>query len=334
MTKSRIMTAALIVVLVLLAAAAWLMFGRTAAGMSYPDADKYTVGSSATVSGPVDSLYVDWTSGQVNIEYHDGKDVMISETTNRPLSEDDTMRWWLDGGTLRIRYARPGFRISVNLEKELTVSLPAGIVLKSADLGTTSGDLNIPSLAADEIRLDSTSGSIDAGIAAQKLTASSTSGSVRILQDGDIDTVTLNSTSGSIACAVDGSVKSVLADSTSGSIGLTVSGTAGDVKLTSTSGSIYPNLSDTEKAEFGSTSGSVDGSVTAFRELKISTTSGNVSVNLPAEPGFTCKVSTSGGSFSSSLALTKDGNAYTCGDGSASCSIGTTSGDIRIGKAE
>lgn len=334
MNRSKILTAALIVVLVLLAAAAWLMFGRTAAGLEYPNADKYTVGSSATISVPVNSLYVDWTSGQVNVKYHDGKDVVISETANRELSEDDTMRWWMDGGTLRIRYAKSGIRITVNLEKKLTVSLPAGTVLRSADIGTTSGDIIAPSLAADEIRLDSTSGNIDAGTAAKKLTASSTSGDVKILQESDIDTVTLKSTSGSVSCALDGSVKSVHADSTSGSIGLAVSGTVENVKLTSTSGNIYPNLVYAEKAEFGSTSGSFNGSVVSFKELKIGTTSGNVSVNLAAEPGFTCKVSTASGSFSSDLALTKNGNAYTCGDGSASCSIDTTSGDIRIGKAE
>ena len=90
MTKSRTFTVALIVVLILLAVAAWLMFGRTAAGMSYPDADKYSVGST-TVTGPVNNLFVDWTSGQVNIEYHDGTGVIVSETANRELSEDDKM---------------------------------------------------------------------------------------------------------------------------------------------------------------------------------------------------------------------------------------------------
>ena len=148
MTKSRTFTVALIVVLILLAASAWLMFGRTAAGMSYPDADKYTVGNT-TVTRPVNNLYVDWTSGQVNIEYHDGTGVIVSETANRALSEDDMLRWWLDGDTLRIRFAKSGFRISVNLDKHLTVSLPKGTVLKSADIGTTSGDLFIPALAAD-----------------------------------------------------------------------------------------------------------------------------------------------------------------------------------------
>ena len=313
MTKSRTFTVALIVVLILLAASAWLMFGRTAAGMSYPDADKYTVGNT-TVTRPVNNLYVDWTSGQVNIEYHDGDGVIVSETANRELSEDDRLRWWLDGDTLRIRFARPGFRISVNLDKKLTVSLPKGTVLKSADIGTTSGDLFIPALAADDIRLGSTSGSIDAVTDTRKLYAVSTSGDVKVRQDSDINTVDLGSTSGSISCTLGGSVKTLEANSTSGSI--------------------YPDLASVNKAEFGSTSGCFSGSVRAFRELKIHTTSGKVDVKLPTDPGFTCKVDSASGDLTTALSLTKDGNRYTCGDGSAECAIDTTSGDITLGRID
>ena len=333
MTKSKTFTAALIVVLILLAVSAWLMFGRTAAGMSYEDADKYSVGST-TVTEPVNSLFVDWTSGQVNIEYHDGTGVIVSETANPDLSEDDKLRWWLDGDTLRIRFAKPGFRISVNLDKQLTVSLPKGTILKSADIGTTSGNMLIPALSADDVRLTSTSGSIDAVTTTPKLYAFSTSGDVKVRQDSDINTVDLGSTSGSIFCILGGSVKTLNANSTSGSVSLNVTGTAEEVKAGSTSGSIYPDLASVNKAEFGSTSGCFSGSVRAFKELKIHTTSGKVDVKLPTEPGFTCKVDSASGDLTTALSLTKDGNTYTCGDGSAKCSIDTTSGDITLSKLD
>ena len=334
MTRSRILTVALVAVLALLAAAAWLLYGRTVSGgLEYADSDKYTVGG-ATVSDKVENLYVDWTAGKVNIEDHSGDGVIISEKANRTLNDDDSLRWWLDGTTLRLRYAKPGFRISYNLSKELTVSLPAGTVLKIADLSSTSADLEIPSLAADEIRLASTSGSISAVTVTGKLTASSTSGNIAIRQGTTIGTVDLNSTSGSISCMLGANAETVTASSTSGSISLAAAGSIETVKLGSTSGSIAPDLASVGKAGLSSFSGSVEGSISAFHDLKIETTSGPVNVNLPAEPGFTCTVSTSSGSFGSDLALTKDGNNYTCGDGSARCSIGTASGDIRIGKAE
>ena len=309
MTKSRIITIALIVLLIALAVSAWFAFGTTAAGIEYANADQYTAGDT-TVTGAVENLFIDWTSGRVNIEYHDGSEIFISETASKTLSEDDRLRWWLDGTTLRIRYAKSGFRISFNLEKTLTVSLPEGTVLKSADIGTTSGDIVIPNLVADEVRLNSTSGSIKAVTATKKLTASSTSGDVNVRQDSDIDTVDLNSTSGSI--------------------GVTVTGSAETVRMQSTSGNLYPEIASAVSLETSSTSGSVTGSVASFTDLKVGSTSGSVTLKLPAEPGFTLKAGTTSGSFSSDLALSKSGDTYTCGDGSARCSIHTTSGDIRI----
>ncbi len=332
MTKSRKLTIALVVVLAALAVTAWFTFGTTAAGIEYANAEKYTAGDT-TVNGTVENLFIDWTNGEVNIEYHAGEGIFISETSKKPISEDDRLRWWLDGTTLRIRYAKSGFRISFNLEKQLTVSLPEGTVLKGADISTTSGDLKIPYLAADEILLGSTSGSISAVTAAGKLTARSTSGDVNVRQSADIDTVDLHSTSGSISCELV-NVKTLTADSTSGSIRAAVSGAAEKVKLGSTSGNLYPEIASADRVELSSTSGSVSGSVSAFAGMKVGSTSGNVTLNLPAEPGLTLKAGTNSGSFSSGLALEKDKDTYTCGDGSAVCEISTTSGDIRIDPAK
>ena len=157
---------------------------------------------------------------------------------------------------------------------------------------------------------------------------------VKVRQDSDINTVDLGSTSGSVSCTLGGSVKNLEANSTSGAVSLKVAGAAEEVKAGSTSGSIYPDLASVNKAEFGSTSGCFSGSVRAFRELKIHTTSGKVDVKLPTEPGFTCKVDSASGDLTTALSLTKDGNKYTCGDGSAQCSIDTTSGDITLSKLD
>ena len=129
-------------------------------------------------------------------------------------------------------------------------------------------------------------------------------------------------------------MKKIEANSTSGGVSLTVSGTADDVKLHSTSGNIYTSLASVKKAEISSTSGSFTGTVKSFDDLKIDTTSGRVNASLGTDPGFTCKVSSSSGDFSSELSLVTNGNTYTCGDGSAKCEIGTSSGDIWLGKAD
>ena len=64
--------------------------------------------------------------------------------------------------------------------------------------------------------------------------------------------------------------------------------------------------------------------------LNVGSTSGTVTAFLPAAPGFTCRVETASGSFSSALPLAGDRNTYTCGDGTARCVLHTTSGDIRV----
>ena len=329
MTKSKVLTICLIVVLLVLGAAAWYSFGTTNAGVTLASADEYTAGG-ATVTGRVENLDIDWTSGEVNVEYHSGDGVIVSETADRALSEDEKLRWWLDGTTLRIQYMKPGFRISVNVNKKLTVSLPEGTVLKSADIGVTSAALNLPRLAADEIRLDVTSGDITAVTLTGKLTASSTSGDIFISQESGIGEVDMTSTSGSISCSLGAGAGSVSMHSTSGSISLSAAGSVNTVRLWSTSGVICPDLAGVDKAEFSSTSGGVTGRVAAFSDLKVETTSGKVTLSLPDDPGFTCTVDTAGGSFSSSLALTKNGDTYSCGDGSARCSIDTSSGNIQI----
>ena len=331
MNKSKALTIALIVVLVALAACAWFMFGNVG-GISYPDADKYTAGDTTIASG-VENLFVDWTAGAVNIEFHNGEEITVSETANRTLSDDEKLRWWLDGNTLRIRYSKPGIRLSLDSGKVLTVSLPKDLVLSSADIGSTSGDLQISSLTADEIRLNSTSGNIEAYVTTPKLTAASTSGDMNLSPDEGIETVKLGSTSGSIFCAL-GDAREVIADSTSGGVQITSFGEIDNLEIRTTSGSVYTDIAKVKKMYSRSTSGTFNGNIVSFSEAKIDSTSGNVIVNLLPETGFTCKVSTSSGSFSSDLSLTKDGNTYTCGDGKAPLSISTSSGSIRLGEIQ
>ena len=68
----------------------------------------------------------------------------------------------------------------------------------------------------------------------------------------------------------------------------------------------------------------------AFDALKLRSTSGNVTVLLPSTPGFDAEIDTTSGDFDSAIALKQEGKRYSCGDGSASLQINTTSGNIRL----
>lgn len=326
MKRSQISTIALIVCLVLLAAGAWMMFGQST---GIANADKYTAGDTE-INDPVENLDVDWTAGEVVVEYHAGSGVKITESSTKEIAEDRKMQWWLDGTTLRIRYEKQAIRLFSNDPgKTLTISLPEGIELKTADIRLTSGEMRIPELTADEALLGCTSGRVDAAVKARTLKCEGTSGDLIIRQTGDSDSVTISSTSGTVTADLE-NAKTIEAGTTSGKVTLTVSGSADSIRAHSTSGDVIADANEVKKADLSSTSGSITFSAGAFEELKAGSTSGGITVRLPAEPGFTVEASTTSGSFNSDIAMGKEGNRYTCGDGSAKCVLSATSGDIRV----
>ena len=328
MNKSKLTTGALLVVLLLLAGGCFLIFGDSLGLAAYANADKYTVGD-ADISSAVENLEIDWISGKVNIQYHAGSGISLSETANRNVSEDEKFRWWLDGKTLRIQFAAPKLFSFNNLQKTLTVSLPEGIVFKSVNIETTSGDISVPAMTADELRFDTTSGDVNAVITAKNLNASSTSGDMEIRQDSDIRSAILGSTSGNITLSAV-SAENIDMKSTSGNLSLTLAGDVKKLHLDSTSGAILADLASADKAEFDSTSGNMNVTLQSFSDLDLDATSGDITLKLPKAPGFTLDLDSRPSHLNSALALEKNGSKYTYGDGSARLRIETTSGNIRI----
>lgn len=314
MRKSKILIIALVVVLVALGACAVLVFSDNF-GLTYAHADKYTAGD-VTLTDRVENLDVNWKSGNIKIEYNTSNEIRVTETGNKAISGDDQLRWWLDGTTLRIQYAKSGrFKLIDTLEKTLTISLPEGTALKTAEIHTTSGDIDIPELTADEAKLSVTSGNVKAAADVRTLDVSATSGDLDIRAAGTTDSVTIKVTSGRIIAALE-DAKCATVKSTSGDI--TVSGKVGE-------------------AEIDATSGKIDVKLDAFRKLDIEVTSGDVKAALPEnDGGFTCTASMTSGDFDYSgfSMASKEGKTYTFGEGKNDCTIKTTSGNIRVVKAD
>jgi len=327
MNKSKVLTILLGVCLVALGAASLFLFGGSFI-KSYADAHMYQTGDT-TLEGKVENLEIDWTDGRVTVAYHAGDTVTIAETSRKPISEDLRVRWWLDGTTLRIRYARSGARMLFqNLDKELTVTLPEGTRLKTVSVNGTSADLELPGLSAEEARLETTSGNIRTEAAVRKLTMASTSGDVEGTVDG-AEEISAASTSGSISLTQTGEAKAVSLKTTSGGIGAVLEN-AGSVTAESTSGNIGLEAKKAEKVKAAATSGDVRLTLGAFSELEAGSTSGSVTAALPDRPGFSGEVKTTSGSVESALAMRKEGNTYSCGDGSARVNIHTTSGNVTL----
>ncbi len=315
MRRDQIIKIVMVVCAVVAACAVIISLTGTFGGgslFSYANADKYTAGE-AEVSGDIRNLEVNWTSGKVTVAYHAENTVTLRETAGSTLSDDQKLRWWLDGDTLRVQYAKSNIHIGWNIRKELTITLPENLRLQKADLGATSADLDAPALKAETVILGCTSGDIAAETDAKTVDAGATSGNIRLKLTADADKVKIGTTSGSVSLEA-GKAGKIEAGSTSGSIEIRAE-EAGEVKIGCTSGTVRVNLKKAEK-------------------LHVSTTSGSITAGLSAAPGFTASVSTVSGSVNCGLAAVKNGDRYVCGDGSAKIELGSVSGSITILEAD
>lgn len=239
-------------------------------GDTYENAKEYSQ-SDADIADTVKNLDIHWTAGKVRIAYHSDQTVLLRETSKKSVSPDMEMRWWLDGDTLRVQYAKSGFRFAfLQPKKELTVTLPENISLKNVGISVTSADMEIPSLKAEDLKLSAVSGDISA--------------------DADVKTA-----------------------------GMTV--TSGDIQFSSR---------ECEDTQISCTSGNIRVDLAALKSLQVDATSGDVTASLPDSPGFTADLNTTSGDINTSLAMTRQGSVYVCGDGSGKVEIHTVSGDIGI----
>ena len=287
------------------------------AGGTYPNADKYTVGNFTYDAASVEAVDISWISGRVELIESDGGTLNVTEKQGG-LTDDQLMRWWLDGTTLRIQYWKSGYTGTLNSnQKRLTMEIPRDIALtvhvtsgeiiggnhqlKEANLSATSGEIELGAVNADNITVEMTSGGLKAGPlrAAKRIAVKCTSGEIKI-DNAMADTVTLQSTSGKIeagpidaqeftAECTSGDIKleAVKADSakvktTSGDIRLSARNVGGPVRLETVSGDIEAALyAPAGAVEFHTVSGDVEASVSPLAgPLKGRTVSGDMEVSV------------------------------------------------------
>ena len=79
---------AVVLVCAVIISATGLLKGSGLEGYSH--AEKYTAGETE-IEGKVRNLDVRWTSGQVNLAFHEGGTVKLEETAERTLKEDEKL---------------------------------------------------------------------------------------------------------------------------------------------------------------------------------------------------------------------------------------------------
>ena len=284
--------------------------GLSFGGITYSDAEKYTAGE-AVIQDQVKNLDIHWINGQVNVAYHKENTIELKETSNKEITADLQLRWWVDGDTLRVQYAKSGFRTGSlnNQVKQLTITLPEGALFGNVSIDATSADLNVPSLKADSLSVDVTSGNINVS--------------------GEIKNLTAGATSGDMVLELTAQAKSIRTDATSGNVQIAAPG-AEEIRTSSTSGDVKISAGTVKEVHTSSTSGSIECALEGFGVVDIDATSGNITLKLPQQPGFRAVLDTTSGDVDYNIPLSREGNTYICGDGSGQVSVNTTSGDILL----
>ena len=333
MARSKKLALAFVLCAAALVLAVLLSVGSVmdAAGVNYENADRYQAGD-AVVTGTVRNLDIRWVNGRVDLVYGQDSAISLKETSDKPIRDDMRLRWYLDGETLRVRYAKSGLRLTALQEKTLTLTLPEGIALERADIEATSGELNIPELTAGTLALRVTSGDITAAAAAQTVTAASTSGNIGLKLSGKTESVKVSVTSGNVRVEAE-DAGAVSAAATSGDIDLSAL-KAAQTDVSATTGRVTVDIAEAQRVHADVTAGDVRIGLGAFDTLDVSATAGNVRLKLPDSPGFTARLSTTSGTVENSMPLSHKDGSYVLGDGSGSVTVRTTSGGIRLDKRE
>jgi len=221
-------------------------------------------GSQSVSTAGLTSINIDWVAGHVTVLPYDGNEIMVTESAQRQLRDNERFAVSTSGDTLVIRFTeRPQRRMPA---KQLEVLVPR-------ELGENMTLLKI----------DTVSGGVSANeIGAERLSVESVSGSVNI--SGDFARADFSSVSGALIFNNAAPRSRVDVDSTSGAINLT--GNFDNVDVNNVSGSI------------AITSSVVPGT------LSVNTVSGSTTVTIPNEGTITVSHSSVSGRFSSEIPVT------------------------------
>ena len=302
-----------LVTAIITAAAAVCLTGCVSVSEKYADADKYSAGNANFNGSDVQSIYIDWSSGDVTVTRHDTDTVTVTETSKEDLKDSQKVHTWLDGDTLRVHYCKSGetfigFR---SIEKNLEIQIPQDMELYTLSYDGSSGDSLFEEITAETISVDVSSGDTRIiGCSAKKFEAETSSGDITIEQKGEAESISAEATSGDIEISAE---------------------KAAEVEMEATSGHIELAAQEAKSVDAETTSGNI---VLRFGKMPADTdvdaTSGNIKVYVPEGADFTADIDTTSGDFDSNIALSKSGSKYTSGNGSNTLDIETTSGDIKI----
>ena len=167
-------------------------------GFTYKNAKKYSVGD-ASVSEKVTGIEVGWGNGDVTFVYGDGTAITASETSDKELSDEMRLHYWLDGETLRLQFCASGQKQWNDVSKQLTVTLPRGTELDEVKVATVSGGVSAEAFAVKTLEAVTVSGQVRLALTeAEKVKIATTSGAVDLSLNGNAKDADIATVSGAV----------------------------------------------------------------------------------------------------------------------------------------
>ena len=312
MSKVKIITIAcwLITTIVLVGLVAWFVgcigFGNDS-NFGFINIGQENFEERTTYSAHIDDVdfvYVNWTSGRVEVYRHHSNYIQITEFSQRELRRGEEFRATTNDGVLQVEFGgNPGIMRNVQT-KRLEILVPYELDVETFNIQTVSGRVYIDGINTDTVEVTTTSGRIETNnVSAQTLELRTTSGRIEV-RDSTVDTVNLRTVSGRVGL-VNVQAENVQTLTVSGRHYL--SGIFGNVRATSTSGRI--RLKSAE----------IPGRINA------STTSGRIILTLPDKgEAISVNYATRVGRFMSQIPV------ITYGGENARFNFSTVSGRVRI----
>ncbi|SDB31285.1 DUF4097 family beta strand repeat-containing protein [Eubacterium oxidoreducens] len=158
------------------------------------------VGEEKTVSKAVEEILVNWTAGEVKVQYGDVKNITFSESSKQELSEDTTLQYEENDKELSIEYAKTGNLGAGAIDKTLVITLPDSYVCKRLKVELVSADLILPSkIQIEECEIHSDSGTVvlEGGGSVKEMNCETVSGNIELELD-EIDTLVCDSVSADV----------------------------------------------------------------------------------------------------------------------------------------
>lgn len=208
-------------------------------GYYYSDSNLYKVGEFE-LEEEINSIDVDWISGNVKLEIAKGEYVYAKETGAG--DEDHKLRYRVENGKLIVKFKKAErFSFDTNKSKELTIYVPEEMAknMKNISIQCVSAGLNITEYTADEINIEMVSGKI-------------------YMKDVTVDTIDLENVSGDVE--IFGSINKADMELVSGEVKITSDKQLSKIDIETVSGDVTINMPEGDgfTAEMDSVSGDLN----------------------------------------------------------------------------